>query len=353
MSPPLPSIFKPARMVPILDNSRKGLALRSLIRLLKSSFGCESKRTEGICENLRFLFVFFMVISIFVFGCSHIDEGYKTRPISKEANDYFNQGNYEASLNKYHEIIKKNPAVADRVLFEMGIIYAYPKNEQKDYQKSLRCFQTILRDYPDSEFRYDSQMMILQIQNIIMKDDIIATQKTQIEKSQQQITDKENYIFTLEEKIEALKQKVFELRGPADKVLIEKEERRLTLFSVGEVIKTYKIALGGNPIGPKVKLGDNKTPEGTYTIESRNRYSQYHLSLRISYPNEEDKKRARAFGVNPGGDIMIHGIKNGFAWAGASHSEVDWTNGCVAVTNDEMEEIFRLVPDGTAVEIRP
>ena len=112
-------------------------------------------------------------------------------------------------------------------------------------------------------------------------------------------------------------------------------------------------ALGGSPVGPKERQRDNKTPEGTYTIESRNRHSDYHLSLRISYPNEKDKKRAKELGVSPGDDIMIHGIKNGLSWVGGFHTEIDWTEGCIAVTNKEMEEIARLVPNGTPVEIRP
>jgi len=111
--------------------------------------------------------------------------------------------------------------------------------------------------------------------------------------------------------------------------------------------------LGGNPNGPKERQGDNKTPEGTYVINSRNRDSRYHLSLRISYPNEKDKKRAKELGVSPGGDIMIHGIKNGFSWAGGLHTEVDWTKGCIAVTDEEIEEIEKLVPNGAIVEIRP
>jgi murein L,D-transpeptidase YafK len=127
----------------------------------------------------------------------------------------------------------------------------------------------------------------------------------------------------------------------------------LTLLSKGEVIKTYQIALGGNPVGPKERRGDNKTPEGTYIIESRNGQSGYHLSLRISYPNQKDRQRAKELGVSPGGDIMIHGIKNGFAWVDGLHTAIDWTEGCIAVTNKEMEEIARLVPNGTPVEIRP
>jgi L,D-peptidoglycan transpeptidase YkuD (ErfK/YbiS/YcfS/YnhG family) len=295
-----------------------------------------------------------VITPIPICGCSYIDKGFQVRSISQEANDFFNQGKYEASLRKYEQIMEKHPAVADRVLFEMGIIYAYPRNEQKDYQKSLECFKKLVRDFPDSEYRLDSQMMILQIHNVIVKDKIIAMQQTQIETSRQEVKDKEDEIFTLREKIETLEQKVFALRTePADKVLVEKKERRLTLLSKGEVIKTYKIALGGNPIGPKERQDDKKTPEGTYIIDSRNRDSRYHLSLHISYPNEKDKMRAKELGVSPGGDIMIHGIKNGLTWVGDSHAEVDWTKGCIAVTDEEMEEIFKLVPNGTIVEIRP
>jgi len=299
-----------------------------------------------------------MITLILVFGCGG---GPQARTLSREANDLFNQGEYEASLRKYEQIIEKNPAVADRVLFEMGVIYAHPGNKQKDYQKSLDCFQKIIRDYPDSEYRLDSQMMILQIKNVIIKDKIIAEQQTQIETSRQAVNVKENEIVsqqekieTLERKIETLEQTIFALRTePADRVLIEKKERRLTLLAKGEVIKTYKIALGGDPVGPKVMQGDNKTPEGVYTIDSRNNNSEYHLSLHISYPNEIDKKRAKELGVSPGGDIMIHGIKNGLGWVGASHAEVDWTKGCIAVTDEEMQEIYRLVPNGTVVVIMP
>ena len=305
-------------------------------------------------KYLRLFFVCILLAPLFMFGCRSIDEGRQARAISREANDFFNQGKYEASLSKYEQIIEIHPAVADRVLFEMGIIYAYPRNEQKDYQKSLECFQKLVRDYPDSEYRRDSQMMILQIHNVIIKHKIIATQQTQIETSRQEVKGKENEIITLQEKIETLEQKIFTLRTePADKVLIEKIERRLTLLSKGEVIKTYKIALGGNPVGPKKRQGDNKTPEGTYIIDSRNRDSGYHLSLHISYPNENDKMRAKELGVSPGGDIMIHGIKNGLTWVVASHAEIDWTKGCIAVTDEEMEEIYKLVPNGTIVEIRP
>jgi len=162
------------------------------------------------------------------------------------------------------------------------------------------------------------------INNVTIKDKMIATQQAQIEVLQQEVGAKENEILTLQSEIISLQKKAEALEkrffayaikhGPADKILIEKKERRLTLFSKGEVLKTYKIALGGNPDGPKERQGDNKTPEGTYFIDSRNMDSQFHQSLHISYPNERDKKRAKELGVSPGGDIMIHGIKNGFAW---------------------------------------
>ena len=312
------------------------------------------KRQRGISKYHRLFLSSITIISILMLGCSFFDEGLQVRSISREANDFFNQGKYEASLSKYEQIVEKFPAAADRVLFEMGIIYAYPKNEQKNYQKSLECFQKLVRDYPDSNYRLDSQMMILQIHNVIIKDKIIATQQKQIEIFLQEVKSKENEIITLQKEIETFEQRKFSLRTePADKVLIEKKERRLTLLSEGEVVKTYRIALGGNPVGPKERQGDNKTPEGTYIIDSRNRDSGYHLSLHISYPNENDKMRARELGVSPGGDIMIHGIKNGLSWVGASHAEVDWTKGCIAVTDEEMEEIYRLVPNDTIVEIRP
>jgi len=318
--------------------------------LLASHKAPKGKKPKGVSAFLSICVAGLMAIPIFVSGCHHMDEG----ALSQEANRFFNQGNYEAALDKYDQIIANHPEVADRVLFEMGITYAYPTNVQKDYQKALECFQKIVRDFPDSQFRHDSQMMILQIQNVTNKDHIIATQQAELETYRQALEGKTDEVLKLQEQVETLEEKVFSLRTePADKVLIEKQARRLTLLSNGEVIKTYKIALGGDPIGPKERQGDNKTPEGTYIIDSRNSNSGYHLSLHISYPNEKDILRARELGVSPGGDIMIHGIKNGFSQIGASHAEIDWTEGCIAVTNQEMEEIFKFVPNGTIVDIRP
>ena len=301
-------------------------------------------------------------------GCSHFNDGRQVKTTFAEANDLFHQGSHAASLDKYSEIIEKYPAKADRALFEMGIIHAHPKNQQKDYQKSLECFQKLIKDYPGSEYRQNSEMMIFNIRNVALKDTTIAAQQVQIETLQHKVQGKENEIVTLqktieafeknafEKKIEALEKKFFDYaiqKGSVDRILIEKSTRRLMLISQGEVLKSYKIALGGNPIGPKERQGDNKTPEGTYVIDARNRDSRFHLSLHISYPNERDKKRAKELGVSPGGDIMIHGIKNGFSWVGDAHTGVDWTKGCIAVTDQEIEEIDKLAPNGTIVEIRP
>jgi len=296
-------------------------------------------------------------------GCSHFNDGPQAKTTFAEANDLFHQGSYTASLDKYSEIIEKYPATADRALFEMGIIYAHPKNEQKDYQKSLECFQKLIKDYPGSEYRQNSEMMIFNIRNVALKDKTIAVQQLQIETLQHEVQGKENEIVTLQKKIEAFEKNIEALekkffayaiqKGSVDRILIEKNARRLMLISQGEVLKSYKIALGGNPIGPKERQGDNKTPEGTYVIDGRNKDSRFHLSLHISYPNERDKNRAKELGVSPGGDIMIHGIKNGFSWVGDAHTAVDWTKGCIAVTDEEIQEISKLAPNGTIVEIRP
>jgi murein L,D-transpeptidase YafK len=139
----------------------------------------------------------------------------------------------------------------------------------------------------------------------------------------------------------------------ADRVVVFKKQHTMQLLRGDTVLRTYKIALGGEPLGPKTRQGDHRTPEGNYVIDRRNAKSKFYRALHISYPNEVDRKRAAAAGVAPGGDIMIHGLPNGYGWVGASHRLKDWTDGCVAVTNDEIEEIWRLVPNGTAVEIRP
>lgn len=297
-----------------------------------------------------------MTILLLSGGCSPFSNGLQSRPDFEAANALFSQGSYRESLNTYEQLLGKYPATADKVLFEMGVIHAHPNNEHKNYEKSLECFQKIITDHPESSYRQDSEMMVFYINNVIIKDQLMAAQQKQIETLRQDVDDRENKIILLQQQIEALDQRVFAFAiqaGPVDRIIIEKNARRLLLIAKGEVIKTYKIALGGDPVGQKERQGDHKTPEGIYFIDAKNRNSQYHLSLRISYPNETDRKRATALGVSPGGDIMIHGIKNGFAWIGDAHAEVDWTRGCIAVTNEEIEEIDKIAPIGTAVEIRP
>ena len=139
----------------------------------------------------------------------------------------------------------------------------------------------------------------------------------------------------------------------ADKVLIDKTMRKMFLLKNGKAYREYKIALGDEPKGHKRQEGDEKTPEGLYTIDYRNPKSAYHLSLHISYPNKKDKASANKRGVSPGGDIFIHGSPNGFGLLDAVFSELNWTDGCIAVTNREIEEIWKLVKNGTPIEILP
>jgi murein L,D-transpeptidase YafK len=139
----------------------------------------------------------------------------------------------------------------------------------------------------------------------------------------------------------------------ADRIIIHKKERTMELMRAGQVIKTYKIALGGQPVGPKMRQGDHRTPEGVYVIDRRNAQSQFHRSLHISYPSASDRERARKVGVSPGGDIFIHGLPNGYGFIGSAHRARDWTDGCIAVTDQEIEEVWTLVDNGTLVEIRP
>lgn len=138
-----------------------------------------------------------------------------------------------------------------------------------------------------------------------------------------------------------------------DKILIFKSQRKLQLMSKDKVVKEYSVALGTHPVGAKDREGDGKTPEGEYVIDYRNEKSHYHRALHISYPNKQDRERARKLHVAPGGMIMIHGLPKGYAWLGSLHRKTDWTLGCIAVTDEEIEEIWKLVPDGTKVEIKP
>jgi len=139
----------------------------------------------------------------------------------------------------------------------------------------------------------------------------------------------------------------------ADRIVIEKNARRMTLYHSNEVLKTYRVSLGREPVGAKEKQGDHKTPEGHYVIDGRNPNSAYHLSLHISYPNSSQTESAQEQGLSPGGQIMIHGLPNGVPDLGPLQRLYDWTDGCVAVTNSEIDEIWNLVPDGTPVDILP
>jgi murein L,D-transpeptidase YafK len=136
-------------------------------------------------------------------------------------------------------------------------------------------------------------------------------------------------------------------------VRVDKSERRIYLMADGRVIRSYRISLGGNPVGPKRQEGDEKTPEGNYVIDWRNPTSVAYRSMHISYPNAEDRAYAREKGVSPGGNIMIHGQHNGIGWLWWIAQNFDWTNGCIGVANHDMDEIIDLVSPGTPIVIGP
>ncbi|MGP5437574.1 L,D-transpeptidase family protein [Psychrobacter alimentarius] len=136
-----------------------------------------------------------------------------------------------------------------------------------------------------------------------------------------------------------------------DKVLVIKSQRVLKLLSGDAVIQSYKISLGGNPVGHKQQKGDNRTPVGSYTLDYKNENSIAYRSIHVSYPNTADKARAQLLGVDAGGDIMIHGQMNGFGHLAWFNQKRDWTEGCIAVTNEEIDEIMAAVNVGTLIEI--
>ncbi|MBS4013615.1 MAG: L,D-transpeptidase family protein [Bacteroidetes bacterium] len=138
-----------------------------------------------------------------------------------------------------------------------------------------------------------------------------------------------------------------------DKLVVLKSKRQMLAYSEGQLVKTYKISLGKQPIGAKEFQGDKKTPEGLYFINDKNPHSGYHKNLGISYPNKEDINKARTLGKPPGGDIKIHGLRNKAGLIGKFHRWIDWTLGCIAVTNQEMDELYYAVKIGTPIEIRP
>ncbi len=140
---------------------------------------------------------------------------------------------------------------------------------------------------------------------------------------------------------------------PITKVVVRKEERRLYLMSYGEVVRSYRISLGQSPVGHKLYEGDSRTPEGRYILDYRNPNSDFYKSIRVSYPNAKDRSLAKAWGLNPGGNIMIHGLPNDVGDMGFAYLGLDWTDGCIAVSNEQMDEIWQLVDMGTPIQILP
>ena len=139
----------------------------------------------------------------------------------------------------------------------------------------------------------------------------------------------------------------------ADRIVVDKHAHTLTLYRGETALKAYRVALGRGGSGPKARAGDDKVPEGMYRIVGRNARSAFHRSLKVGYPTPEQARRDARDGVPPGGDIMVHGIRNGLGGLGPLHRAVDWTRGCIALTDREMNEVWRAVPDGTPIEIRP
>lgn len=139
----------------------------------------------------------------------------------------------------------------------------------------------------------------------------------------------------------------------ADTVFVSKSESKLYLKKDGNIFREYDVAFGANPKGHKQQVGDERTPEGKYILDWKKENSSFYKAIHISYPNEADKKRAGEKGLNPGGDIMIHGQKNGFGWLAFVTQFFNWTDGCIAVSNGEMDEIWQAVDVGTPIEISP
>jgi murein L,D-transpeptidase YafK len=139
----------------------------------------------------------------------------------------------------------------------------------------------------------------------------------------------------------------------ADSVLVVKSERKLYLLKAGRILRTFNVGLGLQPVGPKQRSGDFRTPEGRYLLERRNVDSDYFLSIQVSYPNDDDRARARAQGVDPGGQIMIHGLPNEPRYDLKHYQGSDWTDGCIAVSNSDMVDIWLMTRESTPIEIRP
>jgi murein L,D-transpeptidase YafK len=152
-----------------------------------------------------------------------------------------------------------------------------------------------------------------------------------------------SFIFALDEKP----------GNGVDRLVVYKHERKLVLISGRRELRSYRVALGGEPIGPKTRQGDHRTPEGSYVLDSRNPNSHFYKAFHISYPNPKDLALAKKLGFTPGGNIMLHGLPKEYAFVGKAHTLHDWTDGCIAISNEEMDEIWKLVRVGTPIDIRP
>ncbi|MFI4894853.1 MAG: murein L,D-transpeptidase family protein [Steroidobacterales bacterium] len=139
----------------------------------------------------------------------------------------------------------------------------------------------------------------------------------------------------------------------ADAIVVRKAERRLYLMRRGEVLRSYRVALGLAPEGPKQRAGDFRTPEGRYQLTRRNPRSDYFLSIQVSYPNNRDLRRARHEHVDPGGSIMLHGLPNNLRHPPEYYAKSDWTDGCIAMSDSDMVELWMMTQDNTPIEILP
>jgi murein L,D-transpeptidase YafK len=138
----------------------------------------------------------------------------------------------------------------------------------------------------------------------------------------------------------------------ADQIIVVKSQHRMTLLSRGVPLKVYQVALGSGGLEPKEREGDGRTPEGKYIIDSKNPNSLFHIAFHISYPDAADRARAKQAGVSPGGNVMVHGVEKKYEYLGALQSSYDWTEGCIALSNPQLDEFAKLVPIGTPIEIR-
>lgn len=164
-------------------------------------------------------------------------------------------------------------------------------------------------------------------------------------------------VFAAEPGLLARAEKQMPAKSPAPgsitQVLVRKSERRLYLLSGEEVVRSYRISLGDNPEGHKLYEGDERTPEGDYILDWRNPHSDFYKSIHISYPSPRDRELAEAWGLDPGSNIMIHGLPNNAGDLAFAYIGLDWTDGCIAVSNEAMDEIWELVADGTPIRILP